>query len=44
MVKLLGKLFIKNYQEYDKPDVRTQYGKLSGIVGIISNLLLCAIV
>ena len=43
MVKLLGKLFIKNYQEYDKPDVRTQYGKLSGIVGIISNLLLCAI-
>ena len=43
MVKLLGKLFIKNYQEYDNPIVRTQYGKLSGIVGIISNLLLCAI-
>ena len=43
MVKLLGKLFIKNYKEYDNPIVRTQYGKLSGIVGIISNLLLCAI-
>lgn len=43
MVKLLGRLFIKNYQEYDNPVVRTSYGKLSGVVGIISNLLLCII-
>ena len=41
MVKILGKLFIKDYQNYDNPTVRTSYGKLSGIVGIISNLLLC---
>lgn len=43
MVKLLGKLFIKDYQNYHNPRVRTNYGKLSGIVGIISNLFLCAI-
>lgn len=43
MVKLLGRLFIKNYQDYNNPEVRTSYGKLSGIVGIISNLLLCAL-
>ncbi len=43
MVKLLGKLFIKNYQDYTNPTVRTSYGKLSGIVGIISNLILCTI-
>lgn len=41
MVKLLGKLFIKDYQNYNNPTVRTSYGKLSGIVGIISNLFLC---
>ena len=43
MVKLLGKLFIKDYQNYNNPTVRTSYGKLSGIVGIISNLFLCII-
>ncbi|MBQ8293688.1 MAG: cation transporter [Bacilli bacterium] len=43
MVKLLGKLFIKDYQNYQNPLVRAAYGKLSGIVGIISNLLLCAL-
>ena len=43
MVKLLGKLFIKDYQNYNNPSVRTRYGKLSGIVGIISNLFLCII-
>lgn len=43
MVKLLGKLFIKDYQNYNNPSVRTSYGKLSGIVGIISNLFLCII-
>ena len=43
MVKLLGRLFIKDYQNYHNPIVRTNDGKLSGIVGIISNLLLCAL-
>lgn len=43
MVKLLGRLFIKDYQNYQNPTVRTSYGKLSGIVGIISNLILCII-
>ncbi len=43
MVKLLGKLFIKDYQNYSYPQVRTSYGKLAGIVGIISNLFLCSI-
>ena len=43
MVKILGKLFIKDYQNYDNPIVRTSYGKLSGVVGIISNLLLCIV-
>lgn len=43
MVKLLGRLFIKNYTDYHRPEVRTSYGKLSGIVGIISNLFLCVI-
>lgn len=43
MVKLLGRLFIKDYQNYNNPNVRTSYGKLSGIVGIISNLFLCAL-
>ena len=42
-MNFLYKTFIKNYQDYNNPVVRTQYGKLSGIVGIISNLLLCAI-
>ncbi len=43
MVKLLGRLFIKDYQNYQNPNVRASYGKLSGIIGIISNLLLCII-
>lgn len=43
MVKLLGRLFIKDYQNYQNPNVRAGYGKLSGIIGIISNLLLCII-
>lgn len=41
MSRLLFKLFIKNRENTSDPKVRESYGKLAGIVGIISNLLLC---
>ena len=41
MGSLLIKLFIKNSDKTDDPDVREQYGKFAGVVGIVSNLLLC---
>ena len=37
---MLKRLFIKNYKETGKPEVRNQYGKVAGIFGIISNLIL----
>lgn len=40
MTKLLGRLFIKNYQNTSDPEVRKKYGTLSSVVGIIINLLL----
>lgn len=43
MHKIFLKLFIKNYQDKSDLKVRTKYGTLSGIVGIISNLILCII-
>lgn len=43
MLKLLTKLFIKNYDNIDDPKVRASYGKLGVIVGIISNIILCSI-
>ena len=43
MQKLLVKLFVKNYQDKKNEKVRSAYGILSGIVGIITNLILCAI-
>ncbi len=43
MRKLLLKLFIKDYQNTKDPIVRSKYGTLSGIIGIISNLILCTI-
>ena len=42
-MKLLPKLFIKDYNNYQNPNVRFAYGKMCGVVGIISNLILCAI-
>ncbi len=42
MRNLLIKLFIKDRENLNNPDVRLQYGKLAGIVGIVTNLLLCA--
>jgi cation diffusion facilitator family transporter len=43
MTKWLVQTFIKNYNETEKPAVRTAYGQLSGAVGILCNVLLFAI-
>ena len=43
MGKLLVKLFIKDYKDTENPKVRNAYGKLSGVVGVISNLILSII-
>lgn len=43
MRKLLIKTFIKNYEDVSDPQVRSGYGKLAGVVGILSNLLLCGL-
>lgn len=40
MIAFLSKRFIKNYKQYDHPDVRASYGILCGSVGILLNLLL----
>ena len=32
-----------DYQNYQNPVVRNAYGKMCGIIGIISNLILCVI-
>ena len=42
MTKLLLKLFVKNYEKGDDPAVRSKVGKLSGLVGIVCNAILCA--
>lgn len=42
-MNLLPRLFIKDYKNYQNANVRFAYGKMCGIVGIISNLILCAI-
>ncbi|MFA7673394.1 MAG: cation diffusion facilitator family transporter [Clostridia bacterium] len=43
MTQLLVKLFIKNNENTSDSKVRTSYGVLAGIVGIICNLILVAI-
>lgn len=35
------KTFIKDWEDVKNPKVRDSYGKLAGIVGILSNILLC---
>lgn len=40
MTELLVKKFVKNYEEIDEASVRTSYGVLSSIVGIICNVIL----
>lgn len=42
MTKLLLKIFVKNSDETENPDVRSSIGSLSGIVGIFCNILLFA--
>lgn len=41
MMTFLVKLFVKDYRNTSDPGVRKQYGKLAGVVGIISNGILC---
>lgn len=43
MKNILAKIFIKDYKNYQKQEVRNAYGKLCGAVGIVSNILLCAV-
>ena len=42
MTQLLTRLFVKNHTDVKNPAVRAAYGTLSGIVGIIVNLILFA--
>ena len=42
MTKLLLRLFVKNHENGADPVVRGKVGKLSGVVGILCNALLCA--
>lgn len=43
MVQFLSRLFIKDFQNFEKPSVRQAYGILCGAVGIGFNLLLFAL-
>lgn len=43
MTKLLIRLFIKNSEDINNSSVRLKYGTLGGAVGIVCNLILCAI-
>ena len=40
MIESIAKIFIKNYQDVKNPAVRQRYGVLSGMTGILLNLLL----
>ncbi len=42
MIRLLSKIFIRNRDDVENPEVRTAYGILCGAVGILLNLLLFA--
>lgn len=43
MTTLLIKLFIKNADRVQDPAVRIAYGKMAGVVGILTNLVLCVV-
>ena len=43
MTELLVKCFIKNKDDYSDPSVRTAYGILASVVGIICNVMLFAV-
>lgn len=40
MIGLLGKVFIKDYENYNDAEVRRKYGMLGSLVGIVLNVLL----
>ena len=40
MIELLSRILIKNRDDTSNPAVRTAYGQLCGVVGIVLNLLL----
>ena len=40
MITLLSKLFIKNCNDYENPEVRAKYGMLCGSAGIAFNIFL----
>ena len=42
MNEFLCKTFVKNHDKVTDTKVRQSYGKFAGIVGILSNVLLCA--
>ena len=39
-MKLLKKLFIKNYRNINNPTVHHKYGVVAGTIGIILNLIM----
>ena len=41
MSELLLRLCIRNYKDIKNPEVREKYGVLSGVVGIVLNIVLC---
>ena len=41
MTDWLSRLFVKDYGRINDPGVRTGYGVLAGVVGIVCNLVLC---
>ncbi len=42
MNEFLFRKLIRNYEDVKNPEVRDRYGKVAGVVGILSNTLLCA--
>lgn len=42
MVKFLARLFVRDWEDIEQPQVRSRYGILAGVLGVVVNLLLCA--
>lgn len=43
MKKLIWKIFVKDYENYRDPVVRARYTRLTGVMGILTNGILCAL-
>ncbi len=43
MNEFLCKIFVKDHDNVTDPGVRRSYGRFAGVVGILSNVLLCAV-